>query len=151
MIKLLIFLLLGAALALGGLGWAWRVAPLTAHAADVTAVMAAAAESEVRAVGRKGEVVYVSPPEVASTLRVGTTLRVEPWTLRPEDLGCVGPAGKAVAAACDSNDYVHVAVQSIPFWVMALVSVSTRHGRLEKLLVRFGAGWKVVGTRGYAV
>lgn len=149
--KLLAMLLLGAVFALGGLCFAWRYAPVSTDAADATAIMAAAAESEVRFVGQDTEVVYVSPPEVASTIRVGTRLRIEPWNRRPEDLGCARFPGRVVVAPCDRNDYVQVSVQSFLFWRVAVVDVATHNGHFEKLLVKVGSAWMIVGTRGYVL
>lgn len=150
--KLLVLILLGAALTIGGLWAGWRLAPITTHATDATAIMAAAVDSEVRLVSQESEVVYVDPPEVASTLRIGAQLRVQPWGRRPEDLGCAPPGGgRIVMAPCARNDYVQAFIQAIPFWRLALVQVSTHNSSHEKLVIKIGSEWVVVGTRGYVI
>jgi hypothetical protein len=148
-LKALFLLLLGAVLAVAGAAAAWRYSPLTAHAMDTTAVMAAAAEPDVRELARGSNLVYVWPAEVASALRIGAGLKAS--TVRPRDPACDDAGAPAAAASCDPAHLVQVAVQSIPMWGVALVRVGTHHGSQEKLLVKLGDQWKIVGTRGYAL
>lgn len=141
--KSLLLPLIGAALAVGAAGWAWREAPLTTHATDATALLSAAAEPDVRELVQESGVVYVRPPEIASTLRVAS--RMKAASVRPEEpTACEDPP-------CESKVYVHAVIQSIPIWNVALVTVSTRNGSREKLLLKLGGAWKIVATRGYVL
>jgi hypothetical protein len=145
-------MLVGVLLAGAGIAAAWRAAPLTAHATDLTAILTAAAEAEARSVARDADVVYVFPGEIASTLRQGTRLRLEPGARRPQDpSGCDPGSGAVAVKSCGRDDYVQVAIQSIPLWRVALVSVTTQGSRHEKLLIKPAGDWIVVGTRGYAL
>jgi hypothetical protein len=152
--KALLLILIGAVLAIAGACAAWRYSPLTTHAMDATAVMAAAAEPDVRELvrdlAREAGAVYVSPPEVASALRIDAGLKAS--SVRPRDPRCdEARASAAAAGACDRAHHVQVVIQSIPMGRLALVQVGTHHASQEKLLVKLGDRWKIVATRGYVL
>lgn len=145
--KSLLMLLIGAALAVVAAGSAWRHAPLTTHATDITALMAAAVEPDVRELAREAHVVRVWPAEIASVLHVGANVKSS--IVRAMDAACV--SGDKPASACGKDPWLRVTIQSIPFRILAFVTVTSRNGIQEKVLLWMGGQWKIVGTRGYAV
>lgn len=145
--KSVLLLLIGATVAMVVAWSAWRYAPLTTHATDITALMAAAVEPDVRDLAREANVVRVWPAEIASVLHVGTTMKTT--IVRAMEASCV--SGEKPASACGQDPWLRVTIQSIPFHILAFVTVTSRNGIQEKVLLRIAGDWKIVGTRGYAV
>jgi hypothetical protein len=131
-----------------------QAAPGVIMADDMADALAAAAEPYLSRFPA-GSVVYVKSSLGAAfleRLQAGhSTLRLMPFSARPQDSGC-GPGRSAIPAApCDRNDFLKLEVLSSLTPGTMLVAIGTSNTYGQALLLRLWSRWRVLVHRSYRV
>lgn len=144
----------GAAAAILAVYVALQGAPGVIPAADEIEALAVVAD---RSLSRfpAGAAVYVKssvgPALLEGLQRRHPSLKLRPFTARPEDNGCASDQSPSAAPRCERDDFLKLEVLSSPAQRTMLVAFGTSNTFGQVLLLNLWGGWRVLVLRSYVV